>query len=152
MSLRRLRARVPSATPLGSALLPGHRLAFHKAGRDGSAKCDIVASDERQVHGVLYRMHRIHRPALDDAEGLGRGYDLRTVQLSGPDDVRVRAFTYVATHIDPGLRPYRWYVEHVLRGAHEHGLPADYIASIATIVAIDDPDRVRSRTELAIYN
>ena len=153
MSVLRLRQRVPSAQVLGLAVLHGHRLMFHKAGRDGSAKCDATVSvrDKDVVHGVLYRMDPAHKSCLDNAEGLGRGYAQKTVEVSLTDGGSAFAITYYATSTNPALKPYSWYLEHVLRGARENGLPTDYVAEIAATDTIFDPDPERNRAELAIY-
>jgi hypothetical protein len=152
MSLRRIRHRVPSAHPVATATLMAHRLAFHKVGRDGSAKCDIAPGrhDVDRVHGVVYRMDPRHRGALDLAEGLGNGYEVKTVELFS-DDQTITAFTYYATHTDSRLQPYAWYLKHVLYGAREHGLPAHYVALIGAVEAIDDPDDARAQAEFAIH-
>ena len=51
-------ARTPSARPVGTSLLPGHRLTFHKRGRDGSGKCDA------------FETAHLHRRLLDPPIGL----------------------------------------------------------------------------------
>lgn len=151
MSTRRLRARTPSAQPIGIAQLGGHRLAWHKIGRDGSAKCDVVATgrSENTVWGVLFEIAAVERPLLDAAEGLGRGYEHRVATVltgSGP----VAAGVYFATHVDPSLRPFDWYLGFVLAGAREHGLPASYLEQIQQVAAVVDPDPVRRETNLAL--
>lgn len=154
MSIRRLRARTPSARRLGSGWLPGHRLAFHKVGRlDGSAKCDALATGDpgHRVHGVLFELAGEDKPALDHAEGLGMGYALKQVLVHHHGGPAVTAFTYVATLTAPGLRPFDWYKEHVLRGARENGLPADYIRHIEAVAADPDPELARRLRELAVY-
>lgn len=153
MSLRRLRQRTPSAEPIDQVALRGHRLAFHKIGRDGSAKCDIIVVDDpdSRVHGVLYRIDVHDRAALDAAEGLGRGYEVRNVEVTSAGGEIANAFTYYATATDATLRPYAWYVQHVLRGARENGLPAHYVAEIATVDTVDDPNSARAAAELAIH-
>lgn len=153
MSAPRLQQRVPSARVLGVAVLRDHRLEFHKAGRDGSAKCDAAWSgkDSDAVHGVLYKMDPGHKSRLDKAEGLGNGYAQKTVRVQMTGGGKHSALTYYATHIDVTLRPYSWYLEHVVRGAREHHLPDNYSAAIVRVEAIDDPDAERHRMELAIY-
>jgi gamma-glutamylcyclotransferase len=150
MLLARLRARTPSAWPLGCARLPGHRLHWHKVGRDGSGKCDIVASEDPgdAVHGVLYSIAHAEKPRLDAAEGLGQGYDERRLMLAHAGGA-VEAWAYVATHVDPALRPFTWYRALVLAGAVEHGLPAAYAARIAATPALDDPDAQREALHAA---
>ena len=151
MLWRRLRARVPSARPLGTAILHGHRLHWHKSGRDGSGKCDVVPTAEagHAVHGVLYEMLAAEQPALDLAEGLGAGYDLKQVEVEARDGP-VTAFLYQATLTDPDLRPYHWYKAIVVAGAREHGLPADYVARLEAALAIDDPDAARHAEHIAL--
>lgn len=154
MAPQRLQARVPSAQPLQRAMLPGHALRFHKHSRvDGSAKCDACHTGEvaDAVHGLLYRMPAAGRASLDRAEGLGQGYNIKTVELVVAAGEVVNAFTYYATDINNDLRPYGWYLEHVLRGARYAGLPEYYIAAIEAIVAAPDPDAERHLRELAIY-
>ena len=102
MLWQRIRARVPSARPLGGAILHGHRLAWHKSGRDGSGKCDVVPIAEagHAVHGVLYEILAAEKPALDLAEGLGVDYDEKQVEVetrTGP----VTAWVYLAMRTRP---------------------------------------------------
>ncbi len=153
LSSRRLLARTPSARCLTRASLSGHQLRFHKIGRDGSAKCDAYATGraQDQVWGVVYRLDQAEKPLLDQAEGLGAGYVEKTVRLTTEDGRSLQAFTYCATRIDPGLKPFSWYREHVLRGAQERGFPAAYCASIAAQETRPDADEARHARELAIY-
>ena len=145
MSSARLRARAPSARVLGVARLDRYRLMWHKAGQDGSAKCDIVETGDAQdtVWGVLYAMTANDKVRVDAAEGLGRGYELkalRVVAQGGP----VSAWAYCATAVVSGLRPFDWYQRYVLAGAIEHGLPPAYCRAIAAVACTDDPDRTRA--------
>jgi gamma-glutamylcyclotransferase (GGCT)/AIG2-like uncharacterized protein YtfP len=140
----RLQARTPSARPLGCALLRGYRLHWHKVGQDGSGKCSIVATGHAgdEVHGVVYAIARAEKPLLDAVEGLGQGYDEQLLTVEHADGP-LQAWAYVATDIDPGLRPYCWYHALVLAGALERGLPADYVATIAAVSVMPDPDAQR---------
>jgi gamma-glutamylcyclotransferase len=151
MSTRRIRERTPSARPIGIGRLAGHRLAWHKAGRDGSAKCDITPSDrpDEAVWGVLYEIASNERHCLDQAEGLGRGYEHRTVTVL-TDSRAVAAGVYYATQIDRLLRPFDWYLGLVLAGAIEHGLPASYVAGIEAVATVVDPNADRREANLAI--
>jgi len=151
MSRRRLGARAPSAVPLGRAWLADHRLVFHKVGRDGSGKCDILPEAGHRVFGVLYRVLAEHRPQLDRHEDLGRGYALHWIDVEREDAPPTRAFTYRALLRDPALRPYPWYLQHVVHGAREQRLPASYIAGLAATEVVEDPQPARQRRELAIY-
>lgn len=154
MSSRRIQARAPSATKLNTAHLAGHRLEFHKiSDNDGTAKCDACETGDLSdcVHGVVFAIAAQDKPALDRAEGLGRGYAEKVVQVRLTDGKVVEATTYYAIRTDPSLKPLDWYKSHVIRGAREHGLPEAYIRAIVTIEHIVDSDDERREKELSIY-
>ena len=150
MLTARLRARVPSATPVDRARLADHRLAWRMAGPDGSAKCDIAPAPGEVVHGVLFRLSGEELPLLDAAEGLGEGYDRETVNVTTTEGESVAALTYRALVHDPDRRPYDWYKGFVVAGAREHGLPAEYLARLEEVVAGEDPDRDRAAANFAL--
>ncbi len=151
MSGRRLKARLASAEPLQRARLTGYRLCFHKYSADGSGKCDIVPADD-SVHGVVYRIADAEKTLLDAYEDYGRGYTDCQVEVVNEDGALLTAITYQALLTDPQLQPFHWYKAHVLIGAREHGLPADYIRSLEAVVSRPDPDRQRHAAETAIYD
>jgi gamma-glutamylcyclotransferase len=146
MLTERLRGRVPSAHSGRVGHVEGYRLRWHKVGRlDGSGKCDIELTTDSgdRVYGVVFRIARVDKPGLDAAEGLDRGYEEKTVEVitaAGP----VSAFTYRATAIDQGLRPFSWYKGYVVAGAIEHRLPVAYVRHLQRVAAIEDPDRERA--------
>lgn len=72
----RLVRRVPSARLVGTVPLPGYRLAFHKRGMDGSAKCDLELADESGslAYGAVYSVAAQDIHGLDRLEDLGAGY------------------------------------------------------------------------------
>lgn len=147
---RRLRARVPSAQFVTTVRLAGWSLEFHKRGQDGSAKCDLVRTpdDTRVAHGAIYRIHPHHRSLLDEAEGLGHGYELTWLRLEGIGD----AFLYRAMpgYIDPRLKPFSWYVDFVHAGARHHGFPPGYVNAIGSVTCMADPDEARNRANRAV--
>lgn len=153
MAWPRLAARVAIAGVVGTATLNGHRLAFHKIGRDGSGKCDAArgASDADRVIGVVYRLAADQLPTLDRFEGVGSGYAVQEVDVTAADGQALRCRTYLATRTDPTLQPFCWYREHVLRGAIALRLPAAYVESIRATGFVPDPDLARRRRELQIY-
>ncbi|WP_372879732.1 gamma-glutamylcyclotransferase family protein [Spongiibacter marinus] len=155
MSLSRLRGRVPSAEALGCFTLNHHDLRFHKASKDGSGKCDafFTSDPESVMYGVLFKIDPAEKSALDKAEGLGYGYEKKEVTVSSPDGTSVAATTYIATKIDKKLKPYSWYVNHVLVGANEASLPQDYIDSkIISVEAVEDSDKERDAKQRAIHS
>lgn len=153
MSQRRLRARAPSARFVAVAELPAHRLRFHKSAGDGSAKCDAeeTGNPDDRVIGVVYEIADAEKPDLDRHEALGFGYDEKQVVLKTGTG-NLHAWMYYATRINDSLKPFHWYKDHVLIGARENGLPAEYIARIEAVASIDDPRPERHDRELSIYS
>ena len=80
--------------------------------------------------------------ALDEAEGLRRGYDSKDVEVAFDGATR-KGSVYYATDIDPTLKPYTWYKAFVVAGAKEHELPDTYIERLAETDAMEDLDRKR---------
>ena len=133
MSTARLRERMPSCKALGIATLPGHALQFHKRSADKSGKCNAFASgNDNSVIGVLFSFDPAERAKLDQAEGVGSGYEHAMVTVINDKGRRRKVLTYLATpdYIDDSLKPYSWYKDFVLAGGREHGLPPEYIVRI----------------------
>jgi len=149
----RLRQRVASCRALGVAQLKGYTLRFHKQGRDHSGKCNVLytGAEAHRVLGVVYEMRADHKPHLDHAEGLGKGYNAATLSVVS-EEAEHRVFLYVADsrYVDDALKPYGWYKALVLEGARAHRLPAPYLAEIERVEATDDPDPARSELHLGI--
>lgn len=153
MSTVRLRERMPSCIPLGVATLPDHVLHFHKRSTDNSGKCNAFASGNGDsVIGVLFSFDPSERAKLDEAEGVGSGYESALVTVINDKGRRRKVLTYLATsdYIDDSLKPYRWYKDFVLAGAAEHCLPSQYIAQyIQSVDAIEDSNTTRDKKQRA---
>ncbi|MGE0310675.1 MAG: gamma-glutamylcyclotransferase family protein [Lautropia sp.] len=159
MGSRRLRApdRAPSARRVAIGRVSGYRLTFDKVGRlDGSGKCDCewtgrtAGAGADHVWGVVWRIAVAERAALDRVEGEGSGYRRARVVVQ-TDAGPMAADTYLATTKAPALEPFDWYLNHVLEGAIEAGLPAGWIDAIRSVGARVDPDGERARREWAIH-
>jgi gamma-glutamylcyclotransferase len=154
MSISRLRERAPSALALGRHALKEHDLRFHKSSKDGSGKCDAFYTGDHVdiVFGALFDISPGEKSALDKAEGLGYGYEEKSVAVLASDGSSREATTYFATEIDEYLKPYTWYLNHVLVGAGETSLPDDYVQwKISAIGSIQDADRKRDARERAVH-
>lgn len=156
MLSRRLSARTPSAEFQSTARLPGHKLLFNKVSfKDGTGKCGIIETgqDADHVLGVLYSIKNSELGTLDQAEGLGKGYDHKTVELAveGSAD-KIKALSYYPTNIKDGLKPFDWYKAFVVAGARENHLPDDYIQVIEDVVSVPDPDVKRAAENWQLLN
>jgi len=154
MASHRLLQRLSGAKASGVARLAQHRLSFRKNDQGLSGKCDIELTGRvtDEVIGVTYDISFEDKQILDCIEGLGSGYDEKTVELRMDAGQTLFAITYFAIDIDKNMIPYHWYKEHVLRGAIEHNLPQDYIKLIEATPSKADQDHQRNLSELAIYN
>ena len=157
MLTERLRKRCPSAQPVGTAVAQGYRLCFSKKSDDNSGKATLEKFDDlkQRAYGVLFEIDEGDRSALDDAEGVGKGYnqndDFQIVCLT--DGKKRRATVYLASldAIDENLIPYDWYYALVLAGAIQHRLPIACIADIRRVMAQPDPQLDRTRRRKALH-
>lgn len=144
----RLAARIPIAAVHGAVRLPGYALDFSKRGGDGSGKCNLAPRPGAEAWGVVYEIAAVDRPVLDRIEGLGRGYAEARVELEGHGTCFF--YTANADWVDPALTPFDWYKAFVVAGARTHGLPNDYLARLAAVVAARDPDEGRRAENLRV--
>ncbi len=136
-------SRCPEHRVVGMAALHDHRLAFPRfteSWEGGTAS--VVPGHGATVWGVLFDLDEGCLAVLDRHEHfLGAGdpdnhYDREhvTVEITRPDDGsiprRVRAWTYFARAANP-TPPSRRYLDTILRGAHHHRLPEEYVAALA---------------------
>ena len=142
---RRLRAddRAPSAELVATAMARGHDLRFHKLGKDGSGKCDLVAtpSDSDVVWGVVWRVSVREFDQLDRCE---QGYRRRSVYLTcGTDTLEAETYQALSGSVVPTLLPFDWYRDVGVAGARERGLPVEWIRRLEQEPAMEDPDTDR---------
>lgn len=136
----RLARRAPSARFIGIGRLLGHDLTFHKRGRDGTGKADAAESrTDAHVWGAIAEL------SLDDLLLLDRfepGYQRTMLEIISEDSVH-SAWVYRAepASIEPGLLPYRWYLDYIVRGGEARGLPTDYLNDLARTATIRDDSR-----------
>ncbi len=147
----RLRERTPSASPVGVARLLQYELRWHKAGKDGSGKCDVVhvPGSAGHVQGVVYQIALQEKSALDAAEALGVGYAEREIEVHLVDK-SVRSWAYMALQVDPSVVPFDWYKALVVAGAKEHGIESNYVRALESVTAKSDPDPSRAEHHLRL--
>jgi cation transport regulator ChaC len=143
----------PSAMAVDIGFVQERRFTFGKVSRDGSGKCDMEITDNssNRAYGVLYRISGKDRENLNQAEGLGIGYNETNVQVVTAKGTYT-AMTYIGSYKEAALRPYQWYKAFVIAGAIEHGLPTEYIEWLRTFEAQADSnaDR-RSEREALLF-
>lgn len=112
------------------ARLENYELVFNKKARGGYATANIRPAPGKIVHGVLYKIPEPAFRNLDRFESAPEHY--RRIEVSVTDGAgnKVNAQVYIATKVEKGLRPAPHYLQTILNGAGEHGLPAEYIDRI----------------------
>jgi gamma-glutamylcyclotransferase (GGCT)/AIG2-like uncharacterized protein YtfP len=113
------------------ARLPDHRLVFNMQGEDGQ----VYANVESPGDGVIGVLYRCGPSTLNKLDAYERGYDRCRVLVTDERGVAVAAVAYVAKadRIANGKQPSANYLEKIVRGARQHGLPEAYIRAIAAI-------------------
>jgi gamma-glutamylcyclotransferase (GGCT)/AIG2-like uncharacterized protein YtfP len=128
--------RIPSACRPAAARLDGYRLWFPLPSRRwGGHAAGIEVSPGSAVWGVVWRMAERELPILDRYEANYHRIDVRPVADGEP----IGAVSYVVRpdrRTDQG-RPVSAYLAHMVQGAREHRLPAEWIDSLARIGTAD---------------
>ncbi|MGE3902422.1 MAG: gamma-glutamylcyclotransferase family protein [Nitrospiraceae bacterium] len=121
------------------ARLDGYRLSFDKPAADGSGYAMVVPEEGHTVHGVLYALQDHELKKLDKHEGVHkRQYVPRTITIRTHDGEPISAECYFAISPSSGLRPRRDYLDLIINGAEDHGLPPTYIEWLKSVTAMDD--------------
>jgi cation transport regulator ChaC len=130
LSRAQMQSRAGQVLESQPARLENYELVFNKKARGGSAEANVQPSKGKTVHGVLYRLSESALRNLDRATGVPMHY--RRIEVTAVDAAgnKIHAQTYIASKVEKGLRPASHYVQAILSGAGEHGLPADYIDGI----------------------
>ncbi len=100
--------------------LQNFRLAFNKRSIKfpGAASANVVEHPGALTEGVLYRLTDPDQITLmDPFEGYPVRYDRLPLAVEC-DEGLVEAWVYIANfaYVEEGLRPARWYLEHLLAG------------------------------------
>ena len=149
----RLGLRVPDARLIGTTRLDGWHPVFHKYSKDGSTKCHIQHTGHAHdvAYGAVFAMPRNQVHRLDAAEGLGAGYNKRSMTVD-VDGAPLSVFTYLAdpSYLMPHLLPYHWYKNLVLAGARYLHFPAAYVAALQAVASTCDDDAERRQAMQAL--
>ncbi len=132
MSSARLSSRVSDAEALGPAHVVDWRLAFNKPGRDGTGKANLVPTAGARTWGVAWTLPE---DAWRVLEGFEPDYERAVFRLLVADgrDLPAHVYLYACPADAPSIPPSRDYVDRLVAGATEHGLPEEYIAQIRAL-------------------
>lgn len=106
----------------------------------GAASANVIAHSGALTQGVVYRLQHPEQITMMDPY---EGYPVRYDRLALPIAVtsgEVHAWVYIANqdHIQEGLAPARWYLQHLLAG--RAFLSEDYYAGLSQTPCLPDSD------------
>jgi len=130
MSGARLCERIERPERICVARLAGWRLVYNKPGRDGSGKANLVPDAGAHVHGVVWSIAQHDWPILDRFEP---GYARTRLAVEAEDDRVHETLAYLHPTRGPELVPHAWYVQYLIDGAREHGLPDAYLRALKSV-------------------
>ena len=117
------------------AYLGEYRFAFNKRGKNGQVFANIIPQPGGEVVGVAYRCNRA---TIEEMDAWEPGYEPQMVRVTCVGGEQVEALTYVAapSHLTAEGRPTPEYLERIVTGARQHGLPKRYIAEIERLAGL----------------
>ena len=138
-----MQQRCPDHEVIGTAVLPGFALCFPRYSQ--IRNCGVAGIAEKagaQVWGVVYRLHDEDLAALDRREGFDPAkpvhvnrYNRHTVTVL-KDGTPLECLTYFARE-EPGRHvPSAEYLQALIAGAEENGMPADYVAALRAVATL----------------
>mgnify|MGYP002626309488 CR=1 FL=1 len=125
--------------------LDGFELRFDLGiGRGERGVANVAAREGDHVWGVLWRITGEQALHLDRTEGVHRGFYRRLgVEVSTAEGERLPAFTYHSFRGRAGRKPSRRYLGLLLAGAHQHGLPEEWVTRLRAFELARDERRPR---------
>jgi gamma-glutamylcyclotransferase (GGCT)/AIG2-like uncharacterized protein YtfP len=128
--------RCPGHRYVGPARLEGYRLGFtRRSVVSNSGVADLVESRGMTVWGALYQISSRGLGALGEKEGEGRGaYRRVQVEVRTEDDRLHTAWTFVVERPNAvEIVPSRSYLEGLVDGGRECGLPTHYTTFLSSL-------------------
>lgn len=107
-------------------VLPHHGFRFNFQNTDGSARANVIESENESVYGLLFEVDYSQLEYFLKSEP---GYDFIEKEIltkSGP----VKARVFVSNKLVEGIFPHQEYLETIIRGGEANGIPNGYLASI----------------------
>ncbi len=141
MNSKQLNARCsgkPAA--LAVAKLEGHKVAFfgHSKTWDGAVET-VISAPGHEAWGVVYELSLGDRDKLDDYQDIrldGTGsYFQYPSEVEGADSKRYSVLFYKKDLLGEPQKPSQEYLDFIVEGAVERGLPASYVDELRGIEA-----------------
>jgi len=125
LDIRGMELRCPGLRRIGRAVLKNYRLMF-------KGVADAEPAYGHQVHGALYEITTEHLRALDRFESYPRFYTRRRLEVITDEGQTVEAVVYLMNNRNQYASPHRGYLNIIIAGCRQWGLPQEYILYIIT--------------------
>ena len=132
MNLAQIKKRCSSPKVLGTARLPGYKLGFYGySGIWDGAQETVVTDLKSEVWGVLYELQFFDFEQLDvyqdvRFDGTGPYFHYPVAVIDGEQET-FDAMIYKKNILQEALLPSAEYLNFIVQGAIEQGLPSEYI-------------------------
>jgi len=119
---------------IGIAVLPHFGFRFSCPNPDGSARANIVPSENESVYGMLYEIEESDRLYFLNSEP---GYEFLEKEVFSREG-KIKAFTFIAPKNETGIFPTEDYWKVIIKGGKECGIPNTYLSNILNRVGRSD--------------
>ncbi len=113
-------------TKIGVGVLLHHGFRFNHPNADGTARANIVQSQNESVYGLVYEV------AVEDRDFFLRsepGYKFIQKEILTKTG-KIQAYTFVSEKTKGGIFPQESYWKVIVKGGKDNGLPNGYLAQI----------------------
>lgn len=136
MNLTQMKSRCPGAKRIGNGRLEGYEICFPRTSplRQGKGVASVCEKADTHIEGVVFELTDLDLKRLDECEGVPENYIRKPMKILISNDREVFAETYVAIPMIGGpFKPSKAYMDTIIQGAIENGLPNDYIEKLKGI-------------------
>ena len=143
MNPQRVRQRKTQFAHHQAGALVDYKLVFNKRSvkHPGAASANVMAEPGARTEGVVYKLSEPQQiEMMDPYEGYPIRYDRLILPIRCQREI-CDAWVYIANpaYISAGLKPARWYLNHLLAGASF--LPASYVDQLQTIECLEQSNQ-----------
>ena len=110
----------------GLGVLRFHGFRFNFENPDGSARANLVKSENESVYGLIYE---IHKEDFDYFLLSEPGYDFVQVEVFS-NQGKIISYTFISKICKENIFPHEEYLEKILNGGRVNGIPNGYLAGI----------------------
>jgi len=114
------------AEKIALGVLPHFGFRFNHPNPDGSARANIVPSQNESVYGVIYEIPSENLEHFLTSEP---GYEFVQKEVFIKQG-KIEAYTFISSQTEKGIFPKEEYWQTIIQGGKENGLPNGYLAQI----------------------